>query len=61
MTTHRCPRCDLDLPAPDAPCPRCRSIRATNRMILIAIAAVTVLALAGVIASFFIGRDVTGA
>lgn len=45
--TTTCPRCDLVYPATAPGCPRCRSIRATNRVIGAAMVALALLALVG--------------
>lgn len=42
-----CDRCGAPIPAGEPECPRCRSIRATNRVILTAVVALVILAIGG--------------
>lgn len=42
-----CDRCGARIPADEPECPRCRSIRATNRVILAAVVALGILAIGG--------------
>lgn len=60
MSLHSCERCDEATAAPYRFCPRCRSIRATNRVILTVVAVLGLMALASVVGTLLLGVDFTG-
>ncbi|WP_448206797.1 hypothetical protein [Azospirillum sp. sgz302134] len=60
MTLHSCQRCDEATAAAHRFCPRCRSIRATNRVILTVVAVLVAMAIVSVIGTFVLGTDLTG-
>ncbi|WP_167543367.1 hypothetical protein [Azospirillum thiophilum] len=45
--TVRCDRCDHRYPATEQGCPRCRSIRRTNAVIVVLLVMLVILALGG--------------
>lgn len=45
--TVRCDRCDHRYPAAEEGCPRCRSIRRTNAVIVVLLVMLVILALGG--------------
>ncbi len=60
MSLHLCERCDEATAEPHRFCARCRSIRATNRVILTVVAVLGLMALASVAGTLLIGVDLTG-
>ena len=59
MSLHPCERCEEATAPPHRFCPRCRSIRATNRVILTVVSVLGLMALASVIGTLLLGVDLT--
>lgn len=60
MSLHSCERCDEATAEPHRFCARCRSIRATNRVILTVVAVLGAMAVVSVLGTLLLGIDLTG-